>query len=432
MAAEITEEQRQENRKAMNLYFGTVTGVLGAYLLGYAGSLMESLALPFLPSCGEVFSRLGQMQFGFHLNSSAIIGAAAGVGLGAAVYFLESINQERTSAYDQKKVAGSARFLSKKELAEYEKAYIQPDPEDLSKLFPNMIMINRFRRPMNSRMLIGNNNVLVVGGAGTGKSRFVVKPNILQLNASYVITDPSGEIIYSLGNVLKDYGYKIKILNISDMAHSNCYNPLHYIRDEAGVSMLIDCLIKNTTQDGSKGDEFFTNAERLLYSACIFYLTEFCRDESRKNFSSIVNMINASAVDEMNPNAKSPLDCLFEALPKDSLAWKFYSSFKQATGKTLKSIIISCITRLQPFMTPQVANLTRTDNMELEKIGEEKTALFLITPQADRTYSFLASMLYSQLFETLYYIGEQQKAAGGSEQLKVPVRCIMDEFAVRP
>ena len=112
MAAEITEEQRQENRKAMNLYFGTVTGVLGAYLLGYAGSLMESLALPFLPSCGEVFSRLGQMQFGFHLNSSAIIGAAAGVGLGAAVYFLESINQERTSAYDQKKVAGSARFLS--------------------------------------------------------------------------------------------------------------------------------------------------------------------------------------------------------------------------------------------------------------------------------------------------------------------------------
>ena len=150
-------------------------------------------------------------------------------------------------------------------------------------------------------------------------------------------------------------------------------------------------------------------------------------DESRRNFSSIVNMINASAVDELNPNAKSPLDCLFEALPKDSLAWKFYSSFKQATGKTLKSIIISCITRLQPFMTPQVSNLTRTDNMELEKIGEEKTALFIITPQADRTYSFLASMLYSQLFETLYYIGEQQKAAIGKILLLQPKLLLLDE-----
>lgn len=429
MKEEITEEKRQENRKIMTAYMSVATGIFGAYFFSYVGSVMETMALPFIEATGTVISRLGQMQLGFHMNTSALIGAGAGIGVGAVVYFMESINQERNSSYDPKKVAGSSRFMTNKELAEYEKEIIQPEPTDLSLPSPNMIMSNRFRRPMNSRALIGNNNVLVVGGAGTGKSRFFIKPNILQMNASYVITDPSGEIIYSLGNALKDFGYKIKIFNISDMAHSNCYNPLQYIRDEAGVNMLIDCFIKNTTKDGGKGDEFFTNAERLLYSACIFYLTEFCKDESRKNFASVVNMINASAIDENNPNAKSPLDKLFDALPKDSLAWKYYNSFKQATGKTLKSIIISCVTRLQPFMTPQVANLTRTDNMELEKIGQEKTALFIITPQADRTYAFLASMLYSQLFETLYYIGEQQKAAGESEQMKVPVRCLMDEFA---
>ena len=259
----------------------------------------------------------------------------------------------------------------------------------------------------------------------------VLLPNLLQFNASYVTTDPSGEIIYSLGKPLVEHGYKIKIFNISDMEHSNCYNPLHYIRNEAGVSMLIDCFIRNTTTDGAdKGDQFFTNAERLLYSACIFYLKDHCTDESKKNFAHVVNMVNSSAVDEMNPMAtESELDKLFKDLPKKSLAKKYYTAFKQASGRTLKSIIISCMTRLQPFMTPQVVNLTKVDEMELDKLGDEKIALFIIVPQADRTYSFLASMLYSQLFETLYHIGEQQKASGGSEMLKIPVRCMMDEFA---
>ena len=156
---------------------------------------------------------------------------------------------------------------------------------------------------------------------------------------------------------------------------------------------------------------------------------DFCNDKSKKNFSSVLNLINASAVDENNTSVKSPLDLLFEGLPKDSLAWKNYKAFKQAAGKTLKSIIISCVTRLRPFMTPQVVNLTRRDEMELAKLGDEKTALFIITPQADKTYSFLPSMLYSQMFETLYFKGEEQKAAGHSEEMKIPVRCLMDEFA---
>lgn len=429
MREEVSEEKKQENRKIMTAYLSTITGIGAAYICGYIGSLMESMSLEMIPATGEAITQLSQLHLTYSLNLSAIIGMLCGVVVGFCTYFFESLHQERMSSYTPTKVAGSARFMTTNEIKQYEKEYIEPEPEDLSLPSPNMILSEKFRRPINSRALIGNNNVLIVGGAGTGKSRFFIKPNVLQMNASFVITDPSGEIIYSLGNALKNFGYKIKVFNISDMAHSNCYNPLQYIRDEAGVNMVIDCFIKNTTQGDSKGDEFFTNAEKLLYSACIFYLKDFCKDESRKNFASVVNMVNASAVTENNPMAKSDLDELFDNLPKDSLAWKYYKAFKQAADKTLKSIIISCLTRLQPFMTPQVANLTRTDNMELEKLGKEKTALFIITPQADRTYAFLASMLYSQLFETLYYIGEQQKAAGGSEQMDIPVRCLMDEFA---
>lgn len=429
MKKELTEEQRIENRKFMNRYIGIATGVACAYFFGYIGSYTYHSTMGILDAFIKSTKKIAEFHLFYPVNPNALAGILMGGLAGFFIYMSNQLHDEKTSAYKSDEVAGSARFMTKKEMAEYIKEFIEPDPTDLSLPFTSIILSNNFYRPINSRKLIGNNNVVVVGGAGSGKSRFVIKPNVLQMNASYVITDPSGEMIYSLGDSLKKNGYKIKIFNISDMQHSNCYNPLYYIRDESGVNMLIDCFIKNTTKDGAKGDEFFTNAERLLYSACIFYLTEHCQDESRKNFGSIINMINSSAVDENNPNAKSPLDKLFDGLPKDSLAWKFYKSFKQAAGKTLKSIIISCVTRLQPFLTPQVANLTKYDNLELEKIGDEKTALFIITPQADRTYAFLASMLYSQLFETLYNKCEDQKKAGGSEQLKIPVRCLMDEFA---
>lgn len=193
--------------------------------------------------------------------------------------------------------------------------------------------------------------------------------------------------------------------------------------------MVIDCLIKNTTGKNEKGDQFFTNSEKLLYSACIFYLIDFETDESRKNFSSVMDMINMSQVDENNPSSKSELDLMFEQIDQTSLAAKYYKAFKQAAGKTLKSIIISCVVRLQSFMTPQVTRLTGSDNINLASIGDEKTILFIITPQADRTFAFLASMLYSQLFETLYHKGETQKLKTGSERLTYHVRCLMDEFA---
>ena len=429
----MTEEQRKENSKFFINYMSVIGGIIASYVFGYIGSVMEAEDLQAQKAIVHIIDSFKDFSIGVifppEINVTFLMGVALGIGAGFIIKFFLHNDYERNYSYKANEVAGTGGFMNSKDLEEYNKKYISPEPENKDEPSPNMIMSNSFRRPIEARKLIGNNNVLVVGGAGTGKSRFFIKPNILQMNASFVVTDPSGEIINALGKTLTDHGYKIKIFNISDMAHSNCYNPLNYIRDEAGVSMLIDCFIRNTTGKNDKGDQFFTNAERLLYSACVFYLTEFCNDESKKNFPSVFNMVNASSVDENNPMAKSPLDELFEPLPQDSLAWKYYKAFKQAAGKTLKSIIISCVTRLQPFMTPQVVNLTKRDELDLANIGDEKTALFIITPQADRTYAFLASMLYSQLFETLYHKGEQQLAAGGSERMKVPVRCLMDEFA---
>lgn len=426
----MTEEQRKSNMDFMVLYMTSILGILVTYFSAYTGSIMTARRYALIPAMGSVIDELKAFHFLPELNGGLFGGILTGIVVTILIYFLLKTDTEKNYAYKSTEVAGTGGFMTEKELEKYKKQ-LEPEPEDKNLPSPNMIMSMNFRRPVNMRAMIGNNNVLVVGGSGAGKSRFLIKPNELQMNASFVTTDPSGEIVTSLGQALVDHGYKLKIFNISDMEHSNCYNPLHYIRNEAGVAMLIDCFIKNTTdENGGKGDQFFTDAERLLYSACIFYLKDHCTDESKKNFANIVKMVNSSAVDENNPMAyKSPLDAMFEKLPQGSLAKKYYTAFKQASGKTLKSIIISCMTRLQPFMTPQVINLTKTDELELEKIGDEKTALFIIVPQTDRTYNFLASMLYSQLFETLYHVGEQQKANGGSEMLKIPVRCMMDEFS---
>ncbi len=439
----VTEDQRKENMKIMSIYISIILTAIFMYLLGYIFYLTHSYEVTFLESIALFGTKLSEFHIFYPINTYSLLGMFFGLILGGISYFLLQLDNVRNYAYKEDEVAGTGGYLDKKEMQEYAAKNIFPDPpvikdnlpvsfnieKDTEKYSKNMIMSMNFSRPIDSK-LIGNNNVLVVGGSGSGKSRFFGKPNILQMNASYIITDPKGEMLNDTGKVLKDHGYKIKVFNISEMGHSNCYNPLNYIRDEAGVNMVIECLINNTTKGGGGGDnQFFVDAEKLLYSACIFYLIDFCHDESKKNFANILNMINSSAVNEQDPNAKSPLDLLFEKCPYNSLARKYYRSFKQAAGKTLKSIIISCVTRLQPFMTPQVVNLTKIDDMELGSIGEEKTAVFIITPAADRTYSFLASMLYSQLFETLYYHGEQRKAQYGSEKMPIPIRCIMDEFA---
>lgn len=432
----MTERDRKKAAKKSALRIGGIITIVLMYLCGYAGGIMQDEHLETGQAMIIAMERISTFHLFFPLNQLAFTGMILAICIGAFVIFYMHNTALKNFSYNPDKLYGDAGFRGEEDRKQYDERYVDHgkyiDPitkKPVETADPNMIASNDTKLSINDRKTFRNNNFLILGGAGTGKSRFVIKPNLLQENCSYVVTDPSGEIIVSCGKVLSDHGYKIKIFNLSNMGHSNTYNPFNYIRDEAGVLMVIDCLIKNTTGKNEKGDQFFTNSEKLLYSACIFYLIDFETDESRKNFSSVMDMINMSQVDENNPSSKSELDLMFEQIDQTSLAAKYYKAFKQAAGKTLKSIIISCVVRLQSFMTPQVTRLTGSDNINLASIGDEKTILFIITPQADRTFAFLASMLYSQLFETLYHKGETQKLKTGSERLTYHVRCLMDEFA---
>lgn len=434
--AVMTERDRKKAAKKSALRIGGIITIVLMYLCGYAGGIMQDEHLETGQAMIMTMERISTFHLFFPLNQLAFTGMFLAICIGAFVIFYMHNTALKNFSYNPDKLYGDAGFRGEEDRKQYDERYVDHgkyiDPitkKPVETADPNMIASNDTKLSINDRKTFRNNNFLILGGAGTGKSRFVIKPNLLQENCSYVVTDPSGEIIVSCGKVLSDHGYKIKIFNLSNMGHSNTYNPFNYIRDEAGVLMVIDCLIKNTTGKNEKGDQFFTNSEKLLYSACIFYLIDFETDESRKNFSSVMDMINMSQVDENNPSSKSELDLMFEQIDQTSLAAKYYKAFKQAAGKTLKSIIISCVVRLQSFMTPQVTRLTGSDNINLASIGDEKTILFIITPQADRTFAFLASMLYSQLFETLYHKGETQKLKTGSERLTYHVRCLMDEFA---
>ena len=434
--AVMTERDRKKAAKKSALRIGGIITIVLMYLCGYAGGIMQDEHLETGQAMIMIMERISTFHLFFPLNQLAFTGMLLAICIGAFVIFYMHNTALKNFSYNPDKLYGDAGFRGEEDRKQYDERYVDHgkyiDPitkKPVETADPNMIASNDTKLSINDRKTFRNNNFLILGGAGTGKSRFVIKPNLLQENCSYVVTDPSGEIIVSCGKVLSDHGYKIKIFNLSNMGHSNTYNPFNYIRDEAGVLMVIDCLIKNTTGKNEKGDQFFTNSEKLLYSACIFYLIDFETDESRKNFSSVMDMINMSQVDENNPSSKSELDLMFEQIDQTSLAAKYYKAFKQAAGKTLKSIIISCVVRLQSFMTPQVTRLTGSDNINLASIGDEKTILFIITPQADRTFAFLASMLYSQLFETLYHKGETQKLKTGSERLTYHVRCLMDEFA---
>ena len=292
----------------------------------------------------------------------------------------------------------------------------------------NMILSNDLYLSTDGRKTMRNNNKLIIGGSGTGKSRFYVKPNALQFNCSYVLTDPSGELLESLGTPLLENGYKIKVMNIIDMSQSLKYNPFNYVNKEADVLSMIDVFIENTNGENQKsGDKFWEDTERTLLQALAYYLYYECPPEDR-TFLNIKRLVDLAKVSEEDPDQKSALDILFEDLEAknpDHIACKFYHDFKIGAGKTLKSILITVKTRLAYFNIQDVANLTSEDQLELEKMGDEKTALFVIIPNAEKTYNFLVAMMYSQLFNTLYRVGEQNP----SKRLNVEVHCLLDEFA---
>lgn len=287
----------------------------------------------------------------------------------------------------------------------------------------NLTMNNRPKDPRTAR----NKNVLVVGGSGSGKTRFWLKPNLMQCHSSYVVTDPKGSVVVECGNLLLREGYKIKILNTINFKKSMHYNPFAYIHSEKDILKLVTALIANTKGEGKAGDDFWVKAETLLYTALMGYI-HYEAPESERNFSTLIELINASEVREDDEDFQSPVDLMFASLEDrdpEHFAIRQYKKYKLAAGKTAKSILISCGARLAPFDIKELRDITAYDEMELDTLGDRKTALFIIISDTDDTFNFLVSMAYTQLFNLL--CDKADDVYGG--RLPVHVRCLIDEAA---
>ena len=292
----------------------------------------------------------------------------------------------------------------------------------------NIIFTKTEGMSLNTRKTGKNLNMLIIGSPGTGKTRYFAKPNILQANTSYVITDPKGEILRDTGCFLQKKGYRIKVLNVIDMEHSDGYNPFEYIRDETDVLKVIDCLVQNTTPENAQSnDPFWEKAETALLQALLYFIWyELPKEE--QNFATVLELLRKAEVRETDEEHESDLDLIFKQLEREKpghIALKQYSIFKQAAGKTAKSILISAGVRLAMFNIPAVANLTSRDTLELETIGDEKTAVFVLMSDSSTTFNFLVAMMYTQFFDTLYYVADFKYRG----RLPVHVRFILDEFA---
>ena len=317
-------------------------------------------------------------------------------GCGIALYYSSRENRRPGEEY------GSAKWGNPKEL---NRKYMDHQHKDA-----NIILTQRVRLGMDGYITQRNMNVLVVGGSGSGKTRFFCKPNIYSANCSYLITDPKGELLRAAGALLAAQGYEVRVFNLIDPSQSDGYNPFSYIHSEKDVLTLIDNLIKNTTpRNASSNDPFWEKAEIALDSALMLYLVSEAPPEEQ-NFEMLIYMMNFAEVREEDDQYRSPLDMLFRALEEEQpnhVAVKQYKAFKQAAGKTAKSILVSAAVRLAPFNLPQIKAVTDHDDMDLYTLGERKCALYAVIPDNDTTFTFLVSLLYSQIFQTLYYCADQ-------------------------
>ena len=375
---------------------------------------------------GDVIDRIFQgilelntMSF---LPSIYLVDILTGIGVAAIIKFIIYTKGKNAKKFRQGKEYGSARWGNKKDIEPY-----------MDEKFQNNILLTQTERlTMNGRpsnpKYARNKNVLVIGGSGSGKTRFFVKPNLMQMHSSYCVTDPKGTIILECGKMLEDNGYEIKILNTINFKKSMKYNPFAYIHSEKDILKLVQTIIANTKGEGEKaGEDFWVKAEKLYYTALIGYIFyEAPREE--KNFATLLDMIDASEVREDDETYMNPIDRLFEALEKKEpthFAVKQYKKYKLAAGKTAKSILISCGARLAPFDIQELRDLMQEDELELDTLGDRKTALFVIISDTDDTFNFVVSIMYSQLFNLL--CDKADDVYGG--RLPVHVRCLLDEFA---
>ena len=346
-----------------------------------------------------------------------LVGLCCGAGLWLAVY----LKGKNAKKYRHGMEYGSARWGTPKDI----EPFMAPKFEDniILTQTERLMMSNRPPDPKNAR----NKNVLVVGGSGSGKTRFWLKHNLLQMHSSYVVTDPKGSIVVECGNALLKNGYKLKILNTINLSKSMHYNPFAYVHSEKDILKLVTTLMTNTKGDGSGGDPFWEKSERLLLTALIAYL-HYEAPVEEQNFATLLEMLNTMQVLEDDEEYQNPVDLLFEELAKkkpNSFAVRQYKLYKLAAGKTAKSILISCGARLAPFDIQELRDLTMYDELALDTLGDKKTALFLIMSDTDSTFNFLISMVYTQLFNLL--CDKADDVYGG--KLPIHVRCLIDECA---
>ena len=377
------------------------------------GADMSEKLLGFLSALGAAFSNPMPSLHPMDL----LIGVCCGAGLRIAVY----LKGKNAKKYRHGMEYGSARWGTQKDIEPFE------DPVFANNVIltrtERLMMGNRPKNPANAR----NKNVLVVGGSGSGKTRFWLKPNLLQCHSSYVVTDPKGDIVIDCGQALLKNGYSIRIFNTINFRKSMHYNPFAYIHSEKDILKLTTTLIANTKGDGKAGDEFWTKAENLLYCALIGYI-HYEAPLEEQNFATLIEFLNAMEVREDDETFQNPVDQMFEALKKkkpNHFAVRQYAKFKLAAGKTAKSILISCGARLAPFDIAELRELMSYDEMELDTIGDRKTALFVIISDTDDTFNFVVAIMYSQLFNLL--CDKADDVYNG--RLPVHVRCLLDEFA---
>lgn len=346
-----------------------------------------------------------------------LVGLCCGAGLRLAVY----LRGKNAKKYRHGREYGSARWGSAKDI----------EPFQAPKFEDNILLTKTERLMMNSRPAdpknARNKNVLIVGGSGSGKTRFWIKPNLLQMHSSYVLTDPKGTTILEVGNAFVQKGYRIKVFNTINFKKSMHYNPLAYVHSEKDILKLVTALMTNTKGEGQGGDPFWDKAERLLLVALIAYLHEEAPTEEQ-NFATLLEMLNTMQVSEEDESYQNPVDLLFEQLEKrnpNSFAGRQYRLYKLAAGKTAKSILISCGARLAPFDIQELREITAYDELELDTLGDRKTVLFLIMSDTDSTFNFLISMVYTQLFNLL--CDKADDVYGG--RLPIHVRCLIDECA---
>ncbi|WP_313523836.1 VirD4-like conjugal transfer protein, CD1115 family [Anaerotignum sp.] len=389
-----------------------MTKVVQGFRLAYGKDLSEKLL-----NIGGGFALAFESYFPSFHPADLLLGITIGAVLRLVVY----VRGKNAKKYRHGKEYGSARFGIAKDI----ETFVDPVFENnviLTKT-ESLMMSSRPKNPKDAR----NKNVLIVGGSGSGKTRFWLKPNLMQCHSSFVVTDPKGSIVIECGKLLEKEGYKIKILNTINFKKSMKYNPFAYIHSEKDILKLVTTLIANTKGDGKGGDDFWQKAETLLYTALIGYIYYEAPTEEQ-NFNTLIEMINASEVREDDENFKNPVDKVFELLEQkspDHFAVRQYAKYKLAAGKTAKSILISCGARLAPFDIKELRDLTEYDELELDTLGDKKTALFFIISDTDDTFNFLVSMAYTQLFNLL--CEKADDVYGG--RLPVHVRCLIDEAA---